>query len=112
MNCRICDSANFTRRGDVEYLGRYGTPIFECDDDRAMDAMAPYDVVYHVGTIGCVADPLGMTKRLLGLLKPGGRLLFNVPNRDGCYLRGQLWIDAAPPPDVVTLFPSGFWRRQ
>src|SRR5262249_2583770 len=41
--------------------------------------------------------------------KPGGRLLFNAPNRDGCTLRGQLWFESAPPPDVVTLFPPGFW---
>jgi len=26
------------------------------------------------------------------------------------HLRGQLWLDSAPPPDVVTLFPEGFWR--
>jgi len=74
-----------------------------------IDAQAPYDVVFHVGTIGCVADPLGMTKRLLGLLKPGGRLLFNAPNRDGRSLPTQLWFESAPPPDVVTLFPPGFW---
>jgi SAM-dependent methyltransferase len=75
-------------------------------------AGAPYDVIYHVGMIGCVADPLGLTKSLLTILKPGGRLLFNAPNRDSCYLRGQLWLDSAPPPDLVTLFPPGFWPRQ
>jgi trans-aconitate methyltransferase len=31
------------------------------------------DLVYHVGTIGCVDDPLGLTRRLLATLKPGGR---------------------------------------
>lgn len=80
-------------------------------DDASIDAQAPYDVIFHVGTIGCVADPIGMTRHWLGLLKPGGRLLFNAPNRDGCSLRDQLWFDSAPPPDVVTLFPSGFWRE-
>jgi len=84
---------------------------FVCEGDPAIAAGAPYDAIYHVGTIGCVADPVGMTQRLLRLLKPGGRLLFNVPNRESCHLRGQLWIDSAPPPDVVTLFPPGFWRR-
>jgi SAM-dependent methyltransferase len=78
--------------------------------DPLIDAQAPYDVVFHVGTIGCVADPVGMTKRLLDVLKPGGRLLFNAPNRNGCSLRDQLWFESAPPPDVVTLFPPGFWR--
>jgi hypothetical protein len=46
------------------------------------------------------------------MLKPGGRLLFNAPNRDGCCLRDQLWFESAPPPDVVTLFPAGFWLKQ
>jgi SAM-dependent methyltransferase len=72
---------------------------------------APYDVIYHVGTIGCVADPLSLTTELLKMLKPGGQLLFNAPNADSCWHRGQLWIDAAPPPDVVTLFRPGFWRK-
>ena len=26
-----------------------------------------------------------------------------------CWLDGQLWIDAAPPPDLVSIFPPGFW---
>lgn len=76
-----------------------------------IEAGAPYDVIYHVGTIGCVADPIGMTRQLLGLLKEGGRLFFNAPNRNACWAENQLWFESAPPPDVVTLFPSGFWRR-
>jgi SAM-dependent methyltransferase len=77
-----------------------------------VEERAPYDAIYHVGTIGCVADPLGMTRRLLSLLKPGGRLLFNAPNRAALWYRDELWFDSAPPPDVVTLFPPGFWRKQ
>src|SRR5438045_4443493 len=49
--------------------------------DPTIEANAPYDAIFHVGTIGCVADPLGLTRRLLRLLKPGGRLLFNGVNR-------------------------------
>jgi SAM-dependent methyltransferase len=77
--------------------------------DPSIEAAAPYDVIFHVGTIGCVADPIEMTIHLLELLKPGGRLLFNAPNRDACSLQDQLWFDSAPPPDVVTLFRPGFW---
>jgi SAM-dependent methyltransferase len=85
-----------------DYFVREGDPL--------IDAQAPYDIIFHVGTIGCVANPIGMTKRLLDLLKPGGRLLFNAPNRNGCILQNQFWFESAPPPDVVTLFPPGFWR--
>ena len=77
-----------------------------------IEARAPYDAIYHVGTIGCVGDPVGMTEQLLGLLKPGGTLLFNSPNRDACNQGDQLWFESAPPPDVVTLFAPGFWRRR
>lgn len=79
--------------------------------DPIIEAQAPYDVIYHVGTIGCVIDPIGMTKSLLALLKPGGRLLFNAPNRDSFTFPDQLWIDSAPPPDLVTLFAPGFWTK-
>jgi SAM-dependent methyltransferase len=85
---------------------------FVLPDSEAIEAGAPYDVIYHVGTIGCVADPIAFTKGLLALLKPNGRLLFNAPNREACGMRNQLWFDSAPPPDVVTLYPPGFWRRQ
>lgn len=71
---------------------------------------APYDVIYHVGTIGCVKDPLGLTQDLFEMLETGGKLMFNAPNASGCWLKGQLWLDASPPPDLVTLFRPGFWR--
>jgi SAM-dependent methyltransferase len=92
-------------------LGAFGRH-FVTADAPAIARGAPYDVIYHVGMIGCVADPLGFTQSLLQMLKPGGKLLFNAPNRDSCYLRGQLWIDSAPPPDLVTLFAPGFWKGQ
>jgi len=78
----------------------------------ALEAGSPYDVIYHVGLIGCVADPTALTRELLSLLKPGGRLLFNAPNRAALHLREQLWLDSAPPPDLVTLFPQGFWTQR
>ena len=80
--------------------------------DPAIERRGPYDIIYHVGMIGCVANPIGFTRQLLALLRPGRTLIFNAPNRDALHLMGQLWLDTAPPPDVVTLFPPGFWRQQ
>lgn len=83
---------------------------FVVDDSPRIAVDGPYDAIYHVGLIGCVSDPLGLTRRLLTLLKPNGVLFFNAPNRAAMNLRGQLWLDSAPPPEVITLFPRGFWR--
>jgi SAM-dependent methyltransferase len=91
--------------------GAFGNHFLEAGDP-GIAAGAPYDVIFHVGTIGCVADPLAMTRQCLHWLKPGGRLLFNAPNLDACSLRDQLWFESAPPPDVVTLFPPEFWRTR
>ncbi len=73
-------------------------------------ANSPYDAIYHVGTIGCVESPLRMTNYLLSLLKPGGLLIFNAPNRRYLEQTGDLWVDT-PPPDLVTIFPTVFWER-
>jgi SAM-dependent methyltransferase len=85
---------------------------FALSDPPSLAGHGPYDAIYHVGTIGCVSDPVGLTRLLLKMLKPGGKLLFNAPNRAACWSREQLWFESAPPPDVVTLFPVGFWRKQ
>ena len=86
-------------------------PHFAVAGDAEIDARAPYDVIYHVGLIGCVADPIGFTRSLLRMLRPGGVLLFNAPNRAALRWANQLWMDSAPPPDLVTLFPEGLWAQ-
>ena len=85
--------------------------FFVTADSTAISQKTPYDVIYHTGMIGCVADPIRTTRELLNLLRPGGKLLFNAPNKAACALARQLWIDAAAPPDVVTLFRPGFWTK-
>lgn len=82
---------------------------FVHEDSPVITERAPYAAIYHVGLIGCVADPVGLTRQLLSLLAPGGRLFFNAPNRNAMHRRGQVWLDSAPPPELITLFPEGFW---
>lgn len=71
-----------------------------------------FDFIYHVGTIGCVDDPVGFVKRQIRLLRSGGTLLFNAPNLDACHMLGLDWLIGTTPPDLVTLFPSKFWSYQ
>lgn len=71
-----------------------------------------FDCIFHVGTIGCVDDPIGFIKNQIRLLRRGGILLFNAPNLDVCHALDLEWLTGTTPPDLVTLFPSGFWTRQ
>lgn len=72
---------------------------------------APFDVIFHVGTVGCVDDPIGFTEMLLSLLKPGGKLIFNAPNLDFCRKTNFPWA-LTPPPDLITVFPPIFWEKK
>lgn len=78
-------------------------------DDPGIGNGPPWDAIVHVGTIGCVADPLGLTRHWLALLRPGGVLVFNAPDRAPCDQLGTPWLSGTLPPDLVTLFPAGFW---
>jgi SAM-dependent methyltransferase len=91
-------------------ISDFGPFFYHPSDVTAVDG-GPFDFIYHIGVIGCVADPVGLTNSLVDLLKPGGRLVFNAPNVNACWYRGQLWVDYAVPPDVVTLYKPGVWKR-
>ena len=80
--------------------------------DATVSRAAPYDVVYHVGTIGCVESPLEFIKYNLSLLRKGGLLLFNAPNVNACKRFRDLWVSQTTPPDLVTLFKPGMWTSQ
>jgi len=85
---------------------------FVLPDDPRIAAGAPYDAIYHVGTIGCVDDPIGLTNQWLSMLRPGGLLVFNAPNRQVCDLLGSKWVFGTVPPDLVTLFTPDFWKTR
>jgi SAM-dependent methyltransferase len=87
----------------------FGKHFYNISDDY-FNSRGPYDVIFHVGTIGCVEHPIEFTESLLALLKPNGVLLFNSPNRSYINHTGDLWL-SVPPPDLVTLFPKYFWAK-
>jgi len=85
---------------------------FAPSGSRRAESAALYDLVYHVGTIGCVESPLEMTEDLLRLVRRGGQLLFNAPNVDECQRSGRIWIAGSQPPDLVTLFSASLWEER
>lgn len=70
-----------------------------------------FDIVYSIGTVGCVEHPLKFVESLLALVKPGGQLVFNTPSRSYVEATGEAWVDTLPP-DLITLFPTGFWESK
>lgn len=91
-----------------DYFGDH----FFLDDKVDSFEKGGFDMIYHVGTIGCVEDPVGFIQKQVSLLREGGVLLFNAPNLDLCKDLNIEWTPSTTPPDLVTLFPSSFWKRK
>lgn len=88
------------------YFGNYFVRV----DEDFYDKYANYfDHVYCLGTIGCVDDPILLISKVLSLLKPGGKLLLNVPNIRAAEALNEIWNNYTPPPDLITIFDETFW---
>ncbi len=81
------------------------------EDDFFHKNSNQFDYVFHTGTIGCVQNPIHFTKQALHLLKPGGYLLFNAPDKKAATEMEAIWVNDPPPPDLITLFDENFWNR-
>ncbi len=87
-------------------------PHFDTVDRLDREPAGSFDFAIHTGTIGCVDDPMGLTDRLLSLVRPGGHVVFNAPNATLARALGTAWNPGTPPPDLITLFPPTFWKRR
>lgn len=103
--------ADISRTAVAKARSSMGDHFVLADDDRVRDT-APYDVVLHVGTVGCVPDPIRFTLEMLALVDESGVLVFNAPNAQVVRARGGLWNASTTPPDLVTLFTPDFWAHQ
>lgn len=90
--------------------GLFGNHFYEMSQDD-WKRPAYYDAVIHAGLIGCVEDPVAVTRAALGYLKPGGYLFFNAPNVDTLKFFDILWHPGSRPPDLITSFPPVFWQN-
>jgi len=89
----------------------FGNYFMVPGDEKKLDDEV-FDVVFHLGTIGCVSDPLLFIEDNLKKLKPGGKLLFNAPNVEACKKYKDIWVTQTPPPDLVTLFSPKIWSQR
>jgi SAM-dependent methyltransferase len=62
-----------------------------------------YDVIFHLGLIGCVDHPKTFLSDTLRLLKSRGEMIFNAPNVESPEQFNELWV-STPPPDLISLF--------
>lgn len=92
----------------TSYFGNH----FMLSDAPQIKENGNYDVIFHVGTIGCVEDPVAFINYNLSLLSKGGTLLFNAPNARSCEIFSDIWVTQTFPPDLITLFPVAFWHTQ
>jgi SAM-dependent methyltransferase len=69
-----------------------------------------YDLIFHLGLIGCVDNPKEFLSNYLRLLKSGGEMVFNAPNVKSPEQLNELWV-STPPPDLVYLFHENSFRH-
>ena len=62
-----------------------------------------YDLIFHLGLIGCVDHPKRFLSESLRRLKSRGEMIFNAPNVKSPEQFDELWV-STPPPDLVCLF--------
>lgn len=77
----------------------YGNYFFAGD---IRETEGEYDVIYHAGMIGVVDFPKELLNKCVDLLKSGGVMIFNAPNR----WRTQNKWSPTSPPDVRTLYDA------
>ena len=66
----------------AEYVSGRGIRCFATIEEFLTDRVAAdgFDLILHYYVMEHIADPVGFLKTQLGLLKPGGRIIFEVPN--------------------------------
>jgi len=62
------------------YVRRYGLACYASLDELAAADVGNFDLILHYYVMEHLADPVAFLQRQLGLLRPGGRIVFEVPN--------------------------------
>ncbi|CAM8663893.1 SmtA SAM-dependent methyltransferases [Oxalobacteraceae bacterium] len=64
-----------------EFVRRRGLPVYQSIAElRHRAPQAKFDLILHFFVLEHIADPAAFLKEQLALLKPGGRVVFEIPN--------------------------------
>ena len=63
-----------------DYVRDRGIPCYRSIDEMRANAGEAFDLIFHYYVMEHLADPVAFLRAQLGLLKPGGRIVFEVPN--------------------------------
>ena len=99
-------------RSAIDYSNNtHGNFYHHIDELNHIDSSSP-DVLFLLGTIGCVQNPRVILNEAISLLnkKPSSFIFFNAPNVEYVQRTPFNWTDS-PPPDVITLFRQDYWQR-
>lgn len=90
----------------IEFCRKNYGNFFFAGDIRDVEG-PKYDVIYHVGIIGVLDYPKEFLNKCVDLLKSGGVMIFNAPNR----MRTKNNWSPTSPPDLRTIFAADtFWH--
>lgn len=62
-----------------------------------------FDLIIHIGTIGCVPNPSGFLFEYLAFLNENGAMYFNAPYLSSIAKKDYIWVDTLPP-DLSYIF--------
>ncbi|MEP2772532.1 MAG: class I SAM-dependent methyltransferase [Fulvivirga sp.] len=111
-----CSSGYFTAFLNAKGVEAYGSDISIAAISKAKDIFPnysavfsqmpqhdQYDIIFHKGVISCVDNPVEFLESNLKMLKPNGRLIFNMSSVNSTRKLNEIWA-STPPPDVIYLF--------
>lgn len=84
--------------------------VVNAEQTKNCNNLNKFDIIFSLGTIGCVNDPITFINNSLDLLKPDGIFLFNCPDLQSIIGSQKIWV-TTPPPDLITVFPETFWKK-
>lgn len=74
------------------------------------DLIVKFDIIFSVGTIGCVSDPKGLIEELTAYLDNTGVIVLNAPNISPLRSFSRLWPSTLPP-DLTRVFSREFFEN-